>query len=62
MVSDDPVLGLCRYLAQHAPCVIVSVEYRSAPEYQVPAAIYDYLGGYNWVSASDCSAIGVTKL
>ncbi|KAH7304210.1 Alpha/Beta hydrolase protein [Stachybotrys elegans] len=39
---------LCRYIAQHAPCVLVSVGYRRAPEYPVPSQLYDYVGAYNW--------------
>ncbi|KAL4900546.1 hypothetical protein BDW74DRAFT_93555 [Aspergillus multicolor] len=40
--------GLCRYISAHAPCILVSVGYRRAPEYPVPSQLYDYLGGYNW--------------
>ncbi len=47
--ADYDLSGNCRYIAQHAPCIIVSVDFRLAPEFPVPQQLYDYLKAYNWV-------------
>jgi cation diffusion facilitator CzcD-associated flavoprotein CzcO/acetyl esterase/lipase len=46
--SDDP---LCRDLCQRSGCLIVSVDYRHAPEARFPAAADDALAALQWVSA-----------
>jgi acetyl esterase len=43
---------LCRGLANGAGCVVVSVEYRMAPEYRFPAAIDDSLAATRWTAAN----------
>jgi cation diffusion facilitator CzcD-associated flavoprotein CzcO/acetyl esterase/lipase len=47
-VSDDP---LCRDLCRRADALIVSVDYRHAPEARFPAAIDDGLAAVRWVAA-----------
>ena len=44
--SDDP---LCRYLCVNSNSIIVSVNYRHAPEARFPAAADDGLASANWI-------------
>lgn len=60
--------GLCRYLARKAGCVVVSVEYRLAPEHKFPAALDDVYSVLHWVSENapgiggDTSRIGIAGI
>ena len=45
--SDDP---LCRYLCVHSNSVVVSVNYRHAPEARFPAAADDGLAAATWIA------------
>lgn len=43
--SED---GFCRSVAEHLPCVIISVDYRLAPEYKSPIQLEDALKAWTW--------------
>jgi acetyl esterase len=49
LVSVDSV---CRYLAAHSNLVIVSVDYRLAPENPFPAAVNDAVDAYRWLRST----------
>jgi acetyl esterase len=40
--------GLCRLLAEAADCVILSVDYRRAPEHRFPTAVHDAYAATAW--------------
>ncbi len=54
-VSDDP---FCRDLSNRADAIIVSVDYRHAPEARFPAAVDDAFAALQWVSANTRSLGG----
>lgn len=41
--------GICRFLAKHADCLVLSVDYRLAPENRFPAAVEDTLAATRWI-------------
>src|SRR2546428_4887267 len=46
----DTVDQFCRMLANAAGCIVISVNYRHAPEYKFPAAVEDAYAGTRWAS------------
>jgi acetyl esterase len=47
--SLDSHDGVSRFLAAHGRCVVVSVDYRRAPEHRFPAALADAWAATRWV-------------
>lgn len=50
----------CSILADECRAIIVSVDYRLAPEHTFPAAIDDAIASYDWVS-ENAAALGIDK-
>jgi acetyl esterase/lipase len=42
--------GVCRFLAEHSGCRVLSVDYRLAPEHPFPAPIEDAVAAFAWAA------------
>ena len=59
--SLDGVDGLCRTLCQEAQLVVISVDYRLAPEHQFPTGVEDCWAATYWV-AENAESLGIDPL
>jgi acetyl esterase len=63
LCSLDSHDGICRSLAHAVGCVVVSVDYRLAPEHRYPAAADDCYAATQWVAKNGSElGIDVTRL
>ncbi len=58
IASHDPV---CRAIASQTPCVVISVDYRLAPESRFPAAVDDAWAATSWTFAH-ASELGIDRI
>ncbi len=50
MGSLDTHDGACRRLARHSGCLVISVDYRLAPEHKFPAPVDDCIAALEWIA------------
>jgi acetyl esterase len=52
--------SLCRHLANAAHCIVVSIDYRLAPEHKFPAAVEDCFFAVSWV-ADEADSLSIDR-
>lgn len=57
----DSADDTCSFLAKYAECIVISVDYRHAPEHKYPLPIIDAINATKWVykNASNLGAIAI---
>lgn len=55
--SIDDNDDTCMRFAKEASCVVVSVDYRLAPEHPYPAPIEDCYSALKWIADNACKVI-----
>lgn len=56
--TPEPAIGLCQSFAHELDCIVVSVDYRLAPEHPFPAGLEDCYTALKWLHES-ASELGV---
>lgn len=60
--SVDGVDALCRTLAEKSGTVVISVDYRQAPEHPYPAALRDSWRALRWIAAGGLADLDVERV
>lgn len=60
--SLDGVDAVCRVLAERSDCVVVSVDYRQAPEHPYPAPLQDCWRALRWVATGGLDGVNPSRL
>jgi versiconal hemiacetal acetate esterase len=50
--SLDSEDAFCRAVVEHVNTIVLSIEYRLAPENNAPAQVDDFLNGFEWVGSA----------
>ncbi|KAH7120498.1 Alpha/Beta hydrolase protein [Dactylonectria macrodidyma] len=60
----DDNKDFCTFLCQESKCIVITVDYRLAPEHRFPTAVNDSIDAFRWVSAgpSELGPINTSRI